>query len=162
MGYAAIRERDGNGRFVVPSIPSGFDKKEYRKKRYLVNKEKILSKTKEWAKNNPEKRKEIRNRWRAKNRPLTNFLARNAFYRKDGVTGYHSFAEENDLMEKFGGICAYCPKKANGIDHVVPIRRGGTNDISNILPCCYSCNSLKKNRTLEELNPELAKKYAKS
>ncbi len=161
MGYAAIRERDENGRFVTPSVPSGFNKKEYRKKRYLIHKDKILSKTKEWAKNNPEKRKEIRNRWRAKNKPLTNFLTRNYYYRKDGVTGSHTFEEEQELMKKFDNTCAYCSKKADGIDHVIPIRRGGTNDIKNILPCCYSCNSLKKNRTLEEWNPELAKKYAK-
>lgn len=50
--------------------------------------------------------------------------------------------------------CAYCGKPLEGddetIDHAVPISRGGTNDIENLVPCCRSCNSKKHDKTADE------------
>jgi 5-methylcytosine-specific restriction endonuclease McrA len=39
-------------------------------------------------------------------------------------------------------------KSAITRDHVVPISKGGRNDIGNLRPLCYSCNSRKGNRAL--------------
>ena len=68
--------------------------KEYRRQRYLKNKERILAQTKEWAKNNPEKRKVIKDRWRSKNREWTNSLTRRYIYRRKNAEGILSFGEE--------------------------------------------------------------------
>ena len=32
------------------------------------------------------------------------------------------------------------------VDHVIPQSKGGTNDIDNLVPCCFSCNAKKKDR----------------
>ncbi len=55
------------------------------------------------------------------------------------------------------GLCHYCGKVVNQndrrfgdgatIDHVKPISKGGTNDPSNLVLSCRSCNSKKGNRT---------------
>jgi len=56
--------------------------------------------------------------------------------------------------------CRYCGAGRNlGIDHVIPITdERCTNDLSNLVTCCQSCNSSKGSRTPEEagmtLRPE--------
>lgn len=57
------------------------------------------------------------------------------------------------IFISFGRTCAYCMTVVDGDpdpDHVLPLSRGGSNDISNILPCCSLCNSDKRDLTLEE------------
>lgn len=44
----------------------------------------------------------------------------------------------------FGDQCAYCGiANWNTIEHVVPLSRGGRNDIYNVVPSCAGCNSQK-------------------
>lgn len=41
--------------------------------------------------------------------------------------------------------CVYCGVTPSfGVDHVVPFIRGGTNEIDNLAPACFSCNCRKK------------------
>ena len=48
--------------------------------------------------------------------------------------------------------CSYCDTVTDqpDPDHVVPLSRGGRNDIGNILPCCKQCNGDKGDMTLAE------------
>lgn len=47
-------------------------------------------------------------------------------------------------------ICVYCENKADSIDHVLARTRGGTDDESNLVPACFSCNASKSNKLLSE------------
>ena len=53
-------------------------------------------------------------------------------------------------MTKKSIPCVYCGKPADTFDHVIPKRRGGTDDPSNLVPACRSCNASKGSRTLSE------------
>lgn len=65
--------------------------------------------------------------------------------------GSHSLAEWREVVALFGNRCAYCgQRKSLTRDHDIPLSRGGTDDIMNILPACKSCNSRKRNRTAAE------------
>lgn len=48
--------------------------------------------------------------------------------------------------------CRYCFTKENlTIDHVVPISRGGKDDISNMACVCRSCNGIKSSVRHDEI-----------
>jgi 5-methylcytosine-specific restriction endonuclease McrA len=60
-----------------------------------------------------------------------------------------------------GKRCAYCDLEMTeqpDPDHVVPLSRGGHNDIANILPCCHRCNSDKNDMTLGEWAADRARR----
>ena len=47
--------------------------------------------------------------------------------------------------------CQSCGKTANEtnltIDHIIPLARGGQNDISNLHTLCFTCNQQKSDKT---------------
>src|ERR671916_356470 len=55
------------------------------------------------------------------------------------------------VLRRDGRRCAYCPRHADTIDHVVPRSRGGTHSWENCVAACRTCNSRKADRLLEEL-----------
>lgn len=44
--------------------------------------------------------------------------------------------------------CQYCGGTATGLDHIIPIAHGGTNDDYNLVPCCIDCNRKKNDKPL--------------
>lgn len=56
-------------------------------------------------------------------------------------------SKRRKIRDKTEGNCSYCNKKLTqkswSIDHVIPKSKGGTRDLSNLVPCCKGCNSLK-------------------
>jgi 5-methylcytosine-specific restriction endonuclease McrA len=70
---------------------------------------------------------------------------RRAVLHNSGGSYTHAQWEQKKL--EFDYRCAYCHKKTElSVDHIIPLSRGGTNDISNIVPACLECNSHKGSR----------------
>lgn len=70
-----------------------------------------------------------------------------------GAGGSYTWTQVIGLFLKFDRCCAYCRQPIAGQpdpDHVVPLSRGGSNSLTNILPSCRTCNSEKCDRTLAE------------
>ena len=59
--------------------------------------------------------------------------------------GTHTFPEWQKLYLEFQLRCVRCGQKGDKLqkDHILPIYRGGADDIENIQPLCGSCNSSK-------------------
>lgn len=80
--------------------------------------------------------------------------SRRRFARKRGAAGSHTLAQFRALCEQNGWLCTYCSclltTRTVTEDHMVPITRGGSDDISNITLACTSCNSRKYTRTYDE------------
>ena len=50
------------------------------------------------------------------------------------------------VLRRDGYICAYCGQMANTVDHILPVSKGGTDDMENLVAACTSCNSRKSNK----------------
>lgn len=63
-------------------------------------------------------------------------------------------ALRQEVFERDGWQCTYCGSVEDPtIDHIVPLIRGGTNDMDNLTPACRSCNSSKGDKLLNEWRP---------
>mgnify|MGYP000031088234 CR=1 FL=1 len=87
-------------------------------------------------------------------RRLVRVRARNKVrrYLRRGAAGpTHENKDWLRLVARHDGLCAYCGiNKTEHRDHVVPIARGGTDSIGNILPACAPCNLSKGSSLLIE------------
>lgn len=59
------------------------------------------------------------------------------------------------VLERDAHRCAYCPKRADTVDHVVPRSRGGQHVWTNVVAACCRCNHKKGSVLLSELGWEL-------
>ena len=74
------------------------------------------------------------------------------------ASGRFTTAEWIALVGLYDGKCAYCG--GNGplkIEHRIPLSRGGTNSIDNILPACRNCNTRKHRLTDDEFRQRLGR-----
>lgn len=101
---------------------------------YKRNREEVISRSKKWAEDNPAKVSIAKADNRRKRR-----VARHA------SPGNFTTEEFEELCERYGNKCLGCG--GTGIkleaDHVVPLTKGGLDNISNIQPLCGSCNRRK-------------------
>ena len=64
--------------------------------------------------------------------------------RKTKAGGSFTDKQWTTLCKKYYFKCLGCNRKRKlAADHVVPVSKGGTSDISNIQPLCQPCNSKK-------------------
>jgi 5-methylcytosine-specific restriction endonuclease McrA len=54
------------------------------------------------------------------------------------------------ILERDNYTCAYCGRKANSVDHIIPRSKGGNEDENNLVACCKSCNLKKGDRIIEQ------------
>jgi 5-methylcytosine-specific restriction endonuclease McrA len=71
--------------------------------------------------------------------------------------------ELNYIYDKNEGYCWHCDKKlaftnygrvgekgAWEVDHSIPVARGGTDHLNNLVPACIECNRSKQDLTSRE------------
>ena len=65
------------------------------------------------------------------------------------------------LAARDKGLCGYCGKPGQNIDHIVPRSRGGKNEWTNVVWACMGCNDRKADKLLSEVRMTLrVKPYA--
>ena len=83
------------------------------------------------------------------------------------MTEYYLKKELREQVYAKPQRCTYClsdygirkgKKIPLGFDHIIPISKGGLNEIENCVPCCFNCNASKNNFSLPEWFKSVKKK----
>lgn len=119
-----------------------------RKEYYKDHREEIITRVAEYRKNNKKKIYECNKRYyqtdigRESNRRAGQI--RKA--REKDLRATFTLEQWNCCKEYFSHACAYCGKESSRLsqDHFVPVVKGGTYTVDNILPVCKKCNSSKQ------------------
>lgn len=74
--------------------------------------------------------------------------------REKGSNGSYTAKQIQEQYKRQKGKCYWCSIKLQGkhyhVDHVVPVSRHGSNEISNLVVSCPTCNLRKHNRLPHE------------
>ena len=64
----------------------------------------------------------------------------------------HTQEEWEAKKIQYNNRCFYCGKPSNKLtkDHVLAVTQGGTDEIDNVVPACWSCNYKKRARDIAE------------
>ena len=103
----------------------------------------------EWAAAHPEKMTASRRFYKTTARGREVEAAYRARLRGAEKAGAVDPAVWNQLVEEYGGTCAYCRwAPATTRDHIIPLSAGGQHRIENLVPACRSCNSRKHTKRI--------------
>lgn len=145
------------------------DKDLERQRRYREeNPDKVRESDRRWREANLDKVREKKRRWHEANPDKVRERDRRRRARKAGARGHHTEAEWEARKDQWGQRCAYgvhwpeatlCQDDGATyegdltVGHVWPLaadKEGSSDDISNIVPLCPSCNSSQNNRPLSD------------
>jgi hypothetical protein len=125
---------------------------EYKAKakiRYAENPEPAKERAKEWAKKNKRRKIITDKAWvKANHEKVRSYQHKHRSALK-GNGGSYTVVEWQSLCKKHGNKCLCCGKRRKlTADHIVPVSKGGTSNISNIQPLCLPCNASKGAKTI--------------
>lgn len=105
------------------------------KEKYRVaNRDKTRAAVSKWQKKNPEKVSDSNHKRRVR-------LLNSQSYQ----------LSKSDMKRLYSSSCAYCGATEDiTLDHVVPLKRGGSHGIGNLVAACRTCNSSKGAKLLVE------------
>ena len=93
--------------------------------------------------------------WRARHPEEAHDVRRRRRAQRLGAGGTHTVGDIRQLFEVQHGECQYCGQVLSQgwhVDHVVPLCRGGSDNVDNLALTCPRCNMKKGRKLLGELH----------
>jgi 5-methylcytosine-specific restriction endonuclease McrA len=151
--------KDVSSRERVYTEEQKIKERENAKKRVNRNKQRYLEKWKEYKESNRDKisiqkseyakRECVKKRMKELRRTKKYWKTRNERRKSLKIYNY-TMQDFKHACDYFDNVCAYCGiSKYLCMDHVIPLSKGGTSEIKNILPSCVSCNCRKHTQEMD-------------
>ena len=92
---------------------------------------------------------------------VDNYFEKNGILKRVAIPSWVQRA----VFHRDRGMCVHCSKDISGLvsvssienfDHMIPLAKGGINDVTNIQLLCESCNKSKKDK-IEQLSSKYEK-----
>ena len=126
---------------------------ETKRKLSEANKDRRLSPKTEFKKGSTSGEKNVN--WKggvSKQKGYRTMIGRKRRARKKNALGGHTAGDWETLKAQYNWTCPACGKIEPEIklteDHVIPLSKGGSDNIENIQPLCVSCNSKKHTKVI--------------
>ena len=142
--YKNISAKDGTSSQCKECVSLYHSKKKEQKREYDYH----------YRIRNRQRIKKVKDLYHYNNRELERSIAhaRRARKNENGVF----VVSKKELSKLYRSPCFYCGSSNKiTIDHVVPISRGGTHGIGNLVPACAFCNGSKNSKFLIEWKRDL-------
>lgn len=112
------------------------------------NPDKVRAYREKWIANNPEKHRKVQRNYTANNPEAVQANVRKRRARLRNSTGSHTAEDIAAILKRQKHQCAECgasvkKRSDRQVDHIMPLKLGGSNNPSNLQILCNTCNKVK-------------------
>lgn len=151
----AIARKSYRTRKDAGALPAD-DKREYLRTYYANNTERLQAYQAAYRAEHREEKRAYDKKY-VQNNPDVVYahVTRRRARKKNAAVSDLTADQRRTLIDSAHGVCAYCRYYTPGchlcakgthvltIDHIQPLKHGGSHTLSNLVACCRSCNSKK-------------------